>query len=361
MDDCLVPDAQMDTSPTTSFIGASHASNVDLNAVRLTLSPMLLSESHGNHVGVATFHMPISLSPNSPNATPFVPYVLTDFPPPHVQRPRPSSSTRNPFAQICSSSSAFLSANTSPTHSLNLSNSLPGMSSNSAANNTSPSHSYPPPPSLVCHHYPLALSLSTDSYFSSSPNSSNNVHQHRSNSSPNTNSRSMLSFHQGASNVEQSLPTNRLASTNVMDSLVTVRTSRSSVPQGASVTFSTSSNRHSFSGAERVSHHLTVPASTHSQTQRRRRNSSGSEQRSRRHSTHIMSSPSNPVSSVQGMRRRRRSHDARDEQNDLLESLRVAATRRTSRGHPSPFQNSLQIQYNRDQPSTSEGSSGNSN
>lgn len=72
------------------------------------------------------------------------------------------------------------------------------------------------------------------------------------------------------------------------------------------------------------------------ETQRVRRNSSGSESRARRHSTasYRMSS--------QMQRHRRRSHDVRDEQVDLLERLHVAATRRRSLS--SPFQTSPRSQ-----------------
>ena len=65
--------------------------------------------------------------------------------------------------------------------------------------------------------------------------------------------------------------------------------------------------------------------------QRRRRNSSGSESRVRRHSA----APFRTLSlgpSIQ--RQRRRSHDVGDEQVDLLERLRIAATRRRSFSAP---------------------------
>lgn len=64
------------------------------------------------------------------------------------------------------------------------------------------------------------------------------------------------------------------------------------------------------------------------ETQRVRRNSSGSEFRVRRHSA----APFRLDSHMQ--RHRRRSHDVRDEQADLLKRLHVAATRRRSLSLP---------------------------
>lgn len=72
---------------------------------------------------------------------------------------------------------------------------------------------------------------------------------------------------------------------------------------------------------------------------RRRRNSSGSESRMRRHSAAPFRTVSIPTST---QRQRRVSHDVRDEQVDLLERLRIAATRR--RSFSTPFQNSARIQ-----------------
>ena len=83
--------------------------------------------------------------------------------------------------------------------------------------------------------------------------------------------------------------------------------------------------------------HLSVLVTPNmAETQRMRRNSSGSESRGRRHST-----ASYRISS-QMQRHRRRSHDVRDEQVDLLERLHVAATRRRSLS--SPFQTSPRSQ-----------------
>lgn len=73
------------------------------------------------------------------------------------------------------------------------------------------------------------------------------------------------------------------------------------------------------------------------ETPRMRRNSSGSETRMRRHS----SAPFRSVSFISHVRHRRTSHDVRDEQCDLLERLRVAATRR--RSVSAPFQASARL------------------
>ena len=90
-----------------------------------------------------------------------------------------------------------------------------------------------------------------------------------------------------------------------------------------------------------VSHHIHFPILLSSQTQRIRRNSSGSESRMRRHSA----APIHTVASaINTHRQRRRSHDARDEQGDLLERLHFVATRRRSLS--APFQSSLRTQNN---------------
>ena len=123
MDDCMVPE-QQDESSLSSLGEATNASSIHMNTVQLTLSPMLLAESHADYVinssqlvsagtpGVARMHVfspiatsPINIAPNSLNAGTFVPYILTDFPPTHVHRPRPSSNG-NPFLQLYSSDTA---------------------------------------------------------------------------------------------------------------------------------------------------------------------------------------------------------------------------------------------------------------
>ena len=128
-----------------------------------------------------------------------------------------------------------------------------------------------------------------------------------------------------------------------MDSLVTVRTSRHSLA-GASVTISSTRSgqghgRHSFSEGDRPNPHLLIPPQTRSQTQRRRRNSSGCEQSVHHSSTSIATRPG---SSLDLRRHRRRSHDARAEQSELLAGLNAAASRRR-RSHSSPFQVPVQI------------------
>ena len=80
-------------------------------------------------------------------------------------------------------------------------------------------------------------------------------------------------------------------------------------------------------------HVLSHTTNTSGVSQRRRRNSSGSESRMRRHSA----APFRTVSLTPHIQRqRRRSHDVGDEQVDLLERLRIAATRR--RSFSAPFQ-----------------------
>ena len=374
MDDCTVPDQQGDSSPRFSFndhtLPSLAPSNIDLNAVRLTLSPILVTEPHVSHgitshhahtAGVATLHMPVlntspvPMTPGSPTGLsgPFVPYVLTDFPPNHIQRPRPSSSTssQNPFIQ--QSSSHFV--NTSPSSSLNVTqrtNSL-GNFPRTVSNNintfphSSPSSTFPPP-TFLCHRYtggPL-VNLSGDSFFSSS-NSSLGESSQQSIDSLNINPQSHILFTLGDTSTVNQTPGVEsrvvVSSQNVMDSLVTVRPTRhsfSGVTMGP-VSASSSSNRHSFSG-ERLSPQHIIPASTHSQAQRRRRNSSGAEQRVRRHSHHTFSGTHH--GSLDMIRRRRRSHDVRDECNELLEGLRAASTRRVSRTQSTPFSVPIRIQ-----------------
>ena len=205
------------------------------------------------------------------------------------------------------------------------------------------------PQTLVCHRYPLTLSLSTDSYFSSSPGSSGEhtpTHHHALfHASPNSSSQSLS---QNSSLPHRSVQhSHRLVvhDQNVTESLVTVRTSRHSLA-GASVTINAARSthghgRHSFSEGDRPNPHLLIPSQTHSQTQRRRRNSSGCE-------NSVSQSPSSAInrsgSSLDVRRHRRRSHDARAEQSELLVSLDAVASRRR-RSHSSPFQVPVQIHY----------------
>ena len=361
----MVPD-QQELSPPTS-IEASLASNLELNAIRLSLNSML--ESHGSQMIGATRNGS-SLSPThspygSPNSS-LIPGFVYDSSTSHGP---PSSG--NPF--VCSSSTSFLStsptnsvSSSSPTHSLNLQ-----MGGLTFHHPSSPSHSYPPPSSLVCHRHPLTLSLSNESYFTSnsSPSSSlNSLNSRASPSSsfqpthshsfshpqthllhpnlsshfhfPTTTSSSSLQYHQRETISEQ--PQRGVSSgQDMMESLVTVRTSSQSTANRHGST--SNSNRHSYSEGERLYVNpgllLPPPRSSHSH-HRRRRNSSGSTSeppRVRRHS-HGTSNPSYSLSPdpLSVRRQRRRSHDARDEQAELLESLRAAASRRNSRTQ-SPF------------------------
>ena len=368
MDDCTVPEQQDDPSLSSSPGEVTNASSIHMNTVQLTLSPMILAESHADHVinsnqlvsagtaDVTRVHMlspmatsPVSISPTSLSAGPFVPYVLTDFPPSHIHRPRPTPSG-NPFIQIYASGA--VSSNTSPTHNVNVRSSPPNVNTGNStlSRNPSPSspNSYPQP--LVCHRYPLSLSLSTDSYFSTSPGSSGEhtpTHHHiTSHSIPQTNnhflSQNSTTPHTSSQHSQRVVVNDQ----NVMDSLVTVRTSRHSLA-GASVTISPTRSahghgRHSFSEGDRPNPHLLIPPQTHSQTQRRRRNSSGCENNVHQSPTSVINRSG---SSLDLGRHRRRSHDVRAEQSELLVGLNAAASRRR-RSHSSPFQVPFQIHYN---------------
>ena len=351
--DYMVPD-QQELSPPTS-IEASLASNLELNAVRLSLNSILQPESRGGHM---TGNVPSFSPTHSPYGSPSASLV-----PGFVYEPSATHgflSNGNPF--VCSSSTPYLSASptnsigsSSPTHSLNLQ--LSGLTFHHP---TSPSHSYPPP-TLVCHRHPLTLSLSNESYFTASPSSSlNSSHSHLPSPSSNLpphlqslthpqthllhpNSSSHFLFPPTSSSSHQhhqqetisEHPQRVVASgQNVMESLVTVR-------GGSYSTTSGNRSRHSYSEGEHfhVNPSLLLPPPPHNRTHRRRRNSSGSssEPRVRRHS-HGTNSSSYSLSPdpLSVRRQRRRSHDARDEQAELLESLRAAASRRISRTQ-SPF------------------------
>ena len=293
------------------------------------------------------------MTPGSP--TGFVPYVQTDFPPTHLQRPRPSSSTssQNPFIHQSSSHSFFV--NTSPSNGLNvtqLTNSLGNLPSTVSNNiHTSPPHGSPsstfPPPTYVCHRYPGPLfNLSGDSFISSS-NSSLGESSQQSTESLDIRPQSRILFTLGDTSTANQTPAVEsrvvVSSQNVMDSLVTLRPTRHSFSgvTMATVSAASSSNRHSFSG-ERLSPQHIIPASTPSQTQRRRRNSSGSEPRARRHSHQTLSGTHH--GSLDLIRRRRRSHDVHDGCNEILEGLRAVSTRRTSRTQSTPFSVPIRIQ-----------------
>ena len=324
--DFTVPDHQEDGHLPMATDEANLASNADMNALRLSLSPIFLSESHTHRTFTTNgLSSPINSPYGSPN---FMPNIFTEFPiaPSHMPHPRPSSNA-NPF--LCLSTPVYL--NGSPTNSLGFSHSSPtnshgfphssptnslgfphssptnslGLSPTNSLNlgvsihpPTSPSYSYPPP-NVICHHrFPLALSLSTDSYFTVSPPGS---HQQA------FQFPTMATPHEVDGSERQSVI---VSNQNVLESLVTVR--RSSNGNG--------SNRHSFSEGEQPNpNFLSLPLPG---APRRRRNSSGSDQRMRR------------VSHSSGdliRRARRRSHDAGDERMDILERLRMEANRWNSR------------------------------
>ncbi len=191
-----------------------------------------------------------------------------------------------------------------------------------------PSHSLPP----LHHHLPLALALSSDSYFSlsSSPNSSglSSPTSHLPNPSSLVHTRSAFLFpHTSSSSSSLHRPQDVrmepqsvvVSDQSVLDSLVTVRSARNG-------RMGRNNNRHSFSeGDDSNPNFLSLPSNhthshTHSGPTRTRRNSSGSETRVRRLS-HGNQSLSPSSDSLSLRRQRRRSHDARDGQMDLLESL----------------------------------------
>ena len=357
--DCTVPDQQED-DPAVAM-ETSQASNIEMNAVRLTLSPIILGETHRGHVihpiephgghmfagpsglgaGPISMSPPVAISPTLQGAEHFTPYTLTEVPPVHLPYPRPSQSSGNPFIHTCSSASpTFFSAGLG--NSLGPSSPMTSFGGISMVPLTSTSHSFPPP-SLICHRYPLTLSLSNDSYFCSPhshptstqsqahthttltqsqthPHSSitqPHVHSHPTSTQPPMHSHSYsLSYVHSPHSIgyrEDSRNSSRIviSSQSVLDSLVTVRTVSSNMQN---------SNRHSYSEGQRLNI-----------SPRQRRNSSGSEQR-RRHSHHTYGNGSSVLSAdtTSFRRHRRRSHDERDQQADILESLRSVATRRPS-------------------------------
>ena len=352
LDDCTVPEQQDDSSLSTSLEEMNSTSYIHLNTVQLTMSPVLMGESHSGLLETAdvpSMHMlspmstsPMNVSPSTSDTELLTSYVHTAFPPhAHAQRPRPASN-ENPFSQFYSSMPSQNNMfNTSPTHSGNTSNSPINANPGNHTLSSNLTCSYPQ--TLIYHRYPLTLSLSTDSYFS---NSSGNSVEDRparrhaiSHSSP-VSSSPFLSpnvslLHR---NFQHSVVNNQ----NDVDSLVTVWTSNHSLA-GASVTIcSTRSGqghgRHSFSEGDRPNPRLLIPSQTHSQTQRRRRNSSGCEQ-----SVH-QSTAFTTNRSGSSLRHRRRSHDARAEQGELLACLNAVASRRR-RSHSSPFQVPVQVHY----------------
>lgn len=347
MDDCTVPE-QHDDSYLSSPLEEMHStSNMHLNTVQLTMSPLLVAEPYSGQLGttnVAAVHMlsplvasPVNVSPSSPGTEPLLPYVLTSVPS-HTQRSSRSTSNGNPFAQLYSSLSI---SNTSDTRSDYAPSNSP---SNIGLSETHPLSGIPSatssfPPAVVYHRYPLSLSLSTDSYFSTSPENTTEDRPAHHASPPVATSVYLSPNVSPLRTLQDSIVNNQTD-----DSLVTVRTSHHS-QIGASVRICSSRSghpqghgRHSFSEGDRPNPHLLIPPQTHSQTQRRRRNSSGCEQNVHQSAT-SMTSRSSCLS-----RHRRRSHDARAEQGELLACLNAAASRRR-RSHSSPFQVPVQVHY----------------
>lgn len=352
MDDCTVPEQQDDSYLSSPLEEMHSTSNMHLNTVQLTMSPVLVAEPYSGQLGtanVAAVHMlsplitsPVNVSPSSPGTEPLVPYVLTGVPS-HTQRSR-STSNGNPFAQLYSSlSSCNMSDASSSSYAPSNSPSNIGLSETHTLSGT-PSATSSFPPAFIYHRYPLTLSLSTDSYFSSSPENTTEdrpAHHTVSHSTPVTTS---LYLSPNISSPRRNFQDSIINNQNDDDSLVTVRTSHHS-QTGASVRICSSRpghtqghGRHSFSEGDRPNPHLLIPPQTHSQTQRRRRNSSGCEQ----HVHQSTTSMTNRSSS--SSRHRRRSHDARAEQGELLACLNAAASRRR-RSHSSPFQVPVQVHY----------------
>ena len=329
MDDCTVPD-QQDDSSISAFEGMNNASSIHLNTVQLTMSPVLVAESYGDLSGTAGLATVHNLSPVFPSTEPPTSCVhsgLTSS----VQRSRLSLSG-NPFTQFYSTL----------THSGNTPNSPTNTDSEIHTLSSVSTTSYPQ--NLVYHRYPLTLSLSTDSYFSNSPGNSveeRPAHNHAiSHSTPVSNS---LFLSPNVSLSHRHFQHSIVNNQNDVDSLVTVWTTDQSLV-GANVTVCGTRSgqghgRHSFSEGDRPNPHLLIPPRTHSQTQRRRRNSSGCEQQSVHQSTTSMTSRSGS-----SLRHRRRSHDARAEQGELLVCLNAVASRRR-RSHSSPFQVPVQVHY----------------
>lgn len=291
-DDCMVPDQENDLSPSHT------APSIDMNALHLTLSPMLFTD----HLQLPVLSTsPVHTTPGSPSSMtgPFVPYVLTDFPPSQVERPSPLFSTHNPF--LGQSSSSFASPSPSRL-------SPRSHSSNPPDTHPTPLHSFPPQP-LFCHHrYPVALNLSNESLIQNDSRGDRQTDHHV-----------MMTVNE-ATTPTGTVESRLSPSQNLMEGLVTIRPSRHSF-SSAIDSIPAPIHRHSLS-CERL--HLVA---THNQTQRQRRNSSSSSDRVRRHSSQTVSMTA--ASSLEALRRRRRSHDVNDERSELLEGLRMASNRRT--------------------------------
>lgn len=301
-DDCMVPDQENDLSPLNSApINElsplnSAPTSMDVSTVQLTLSPMLMPFLSNPPAAMAT----------NPGSPPFIPVVLRDFPP-QVDRPHPfMTSSHNPFLDQSSSPPPLYVHTSLPRqHSASVGQLPPETTAHAFSH---PLASFPPS-SFVCHHYPFAtMNVSGDSFY----------HESRP---------VMMTLDEPLpSNPSVSMTTNdsrQAPGQNSMEGLVTIRPSRHSF-SSAGVD---SIRVHSLSNERLSPQHLL--AATHSN--RRRRNSSSGD-RVRRHSSQTVT-----MVSSDGSRRRRRSHDVNDERTELLEELRMASNRWSSRTQSVPI------------------------
>ena len=353
MDDCIVPEQQDESSISSSLSEMTISSNLQNNSVQPALAPILPARFDADHMinnnqlfsvgagDIAGVHLlspvitpPVTAGINSPTT---LQYSIGDFVPAQVHQPR----SGNPFiAHYSSGAAARINPPIIPQH--------------THTQNPSPTSSLLSSyqEDVVYRRYPLALSLSSDSYFSSSspagssgcaPTLSSNFSLTVPQSSFQSPSRNFRRMPIGAAQHSQGRTT--ITDNDHVDSLVTVRMSRHSLA-GASVTISTARSgrvhgRHSFSEGDRPNPHLLIPPQTRSQAQRRRRNSSGCE-----HSVHHSpTSVGNRSGSSSDLRRRRRSHDSRADQSDMPTYSLIDVTSRRRRSHSSPFQVPVQIQY----------------
>ena len=330
VDDCIVPEQQEDS--TSSLGEMTFSATLQNSSVQLAHGPIYPATFHADHT-INTGQLISVRTGDFARVHLLNPVVAADL---HAPQPRTVSSG-NPF--IPRYSSAATSLVTGVTH-IN----LPSPQNTAILNSLGPSSSLNSSQlDTVNHRYPLALSLSTDSYFSTPSGCASTQADAVSLSLPPSNVQSSSQGMRMPVGRAQHYRQPRVSVTdNYVDSLVTVRMSRHSLA-GASVAISTARpshahGRHSFSEGDRPNPHLLVPPHTHSQAQRRRRNSSGCE-----HSVH--QSPTSLAnrsgSSSDLRRRRRRSHDSRAEQTDLSTSSDVVPRRR--RSHSSPFRVPFQI------------------
>ena len=418
-----VADHNIHSCRRKATFGINVASNVNMNALQLNLTPLLVAESHASHVTTTTPNMgmfslgvPVGGSPPLTVPPPVVfSDILSQHHHPHVRTsprhipipipiPIPTSSSYspshslhhhhhhvNPFLPSPNNNSSFIPVSLSssppgpggppvlaplgppPPHSV-APTGPPSISSGSPVTPTSPPQTSPhssltspvtfggnvsliaPNPNnisnnissypLVCHRYPLTLSLSSSTSSTSSNSTSTNSYNNsysllHSNNISNPYSSSLpplpptphgyiqgtghgYGYGHGPSELVPGLVEDGVGGRNHL--LETVSSQHNSRPM----------HRHSYSYSEGERTLLALP---HAQSaapfyHRRRRNSSGSSDRAtRRHSN-----PMGPiVDPLQSRRQRRRSHDVRDEQREILESLQLVAGgnsgRRTARSH----------------------------